>query len=122
MYLFKLQVASNLAIINELHLLSVRKIHLFEHVFCCYITKNSSSSREATSALDFRMTTPQGLWKRKQQVFLFSDYVRNQNFSYHSFYRNIRERNICVVNTKLRTDFDATPNDNEPGLVLIFKF
>ncbi len=64
----------------------------------------------------------QGLWKRKQQVFLFSDHVRNQNFSYHSFYRNIRERNICVVNTKLRPDFDATPNDNEPGLVLIFKF
>ncbi len=58
----------------------------------------------------------QGLWKRKQQVFLFSDNVRNQNSSYHSFYRNIRERNICVVNTKLRPDFDATPYDNETCL------
>lgn len=57
MYLFKLQVTSNLAIFNELHLLSVRKIHLFEHVFVA-IAKNSSSSREVTSALDFRMTTP----------------------------------------------------------------
>lgn len=62
----------------------------------------------------------QGLWKRKQQVFLFYDYVHNQNSSYHSFFRNIRERNICVVNTKLRLVFNATPNDNETKF--IFKF
>ncbi len=66
------------------------------NTFLSLSLKNSSSILEATAALDFRMTTPWSSHSRFVETqtasVLFSDYVCNQNSSYHSFYRNIRER------------------------------
>lgn len=100
-YLFKLQVASTLtvlmnstfclwekhAILNLFGLLSLKTVRpvVRWHLFRILGWRHPGVRAD-------------GLWKCKQQVSLFSDYIRNQEFSYHSFYQNIQERSICVVN------------------------